>query len=217
MEKPGGGATPPIESIQVFWAQLFSEEIDGTPIPPNFREPTIKPFDGTQNPHIHLQAFQTQMYISGGNDSLSCKLFSRTLRANKTKRLEETDLFNIRQAKGETLKSYLAWFNNATVRVNDPNHKFFVKAFQKGLRPGQFRDQADQLDAKRQLATYDIRPAQQIGQKGEDKYPQKPKDYPLTLTPLAREKGADIARHLPYPPMEIPEGSKGSEDGSQPT
>ncbi|RDY08606.1 hypothetical protein CR513_07151, partial [Mucuna pruriens] len=94
------------------------------------------------------------MYISGGDDQLNCKLFPGTLQgmamhwlatlpprsiktfANKTKHLEVADLFCIKQTKGETLKSYLARFNNATVRVNNPDQKFFVKAFQKGLREG---------------------------------------------------------------------------------
>ncbi|RDY00393.1 hypothetical protein CR513_16431, partial [Mucuna pruriens] len=51
-----------------------------TPIPQNFREVIIEPFDGSQNPHTHLQAFQTQMYISRGDDRLSYKLFPGTLR-----------------------------------------------------------------------------------------------------------------------------------------
>ncbi|RDY05675.1 hypothetical protein CR513_10461, partial [Mucuna pruriens] len=89
------------------------------------------------------------MYISGASNQLSCKLFPGTLRAgsfvsqfaaNKAKRLEVADLFNFKQGKGESLKSYLARFNNATVRVNDPDQKFFVKAFQKGLRAGPFCD-----------------------------------------------------------------------------
>ncbi|RDX93804.1 hypothetical protein CR513_23893, partial [Mucuna pruriens] len=49
--------------------------------------------------------------------------------ANRVKRLE-----------GGSLKSYLARFNNATVRVDDPDQKFFVKAFQKGLRVDPFSD-----------------------------------------------------------------------------
>ncbi|RDY04218.1 hypothetical protein CR513_12090, partial [Mucuna pruriens] len=96
------------------------------------------------------------MYISGGDDKLSCKLFPGTLRgvalqwimnlpprsiyafsdlaglflsqfaANKPKRLEVADLFDIKQAGGESLKSYMARFNDATVR--------------KGLRVGPFSD-----------------------------------------------------------------------------
>ncbi|RDX69224.1 hypothetical protein CR513_51686, partial [Mucuna pruriens] len=102
------------------------------------------------------------MYISGGNNSLSCKLFSDTLcgvamhwiatlptrsirsfndlAGSFVKRLEVADLFDIKQEKGESLKSYLARFNNATVRVNNLDHKFFVKAFKNGLRASQFSD-----------------------------------------------------------------------------
>ncbi|RDX67530.1 hypothetical protein CR513_53585, partial [Mucuna pruriens] len=42
--------------------------------------------------------------------------------------------------KTKMLKQYLAWFNGATVQVNDPNQKFFVKAFQKGLQECPFSD-----------------------------------------------------------------------------
>ncbi|RDX92036.1 hypothetical protein CR513_25897, partial [Mucuna pruriens] len=155
---------------QPLWRQPFCEEIDEARVPPHFREISVDPFDGTQDPHAHLQAFQTQMYISGGDDKLSCKLFLGTLRgvalqwimnlpprsiyafndlatlflsqfaANKPKRLQVADLFDIKQAGGESLKSYMARFNDATVRVNDPDQKFFVKAFQKGLRVGPFSD-----------------------------------------------------------------------------
>ncbi|RDX88964.1 hypothetical protein CR513_29375, partial [Mucuna pruriens] len=65
---------------QPLWRQPFYEEIDEARIPPNFREILVDPFDGTQDPHAHLQAFQTQMYISGGDDRLRCKLFPGTLR-----------------------------------------------------------------------------------------------------------------------------------------
>ncbi|RDX99874.1 hypothetical protein CR513_17027, partial [Mucuna pruriens] len=51
--------------------------------------------------------------------------------------LEVADLFDIKKSKGETLKNYLACFNNTTVKVNDPDKKNFVKAFQRGLRAGQ--------------------------------------------------------------------------------
>ncbi|RDX95130.1 hypothetical protein CR513_22389, partial [Mucuna pruriens] len=65
---------------QPLWRQPFCEEIDEARIPLHFREILVNPFDGTQDPHAHLQAFQTQMYISGGDDKLNCKLFPGTLR-----------------------------------------------------------------------------------------------------------------------------------------
>ncbi|RDY02148.1 hypothetical protein CR513_14449, partial [Mucuna pruriens] len=69
------------------------------------------------------------MYISRGNDDLSYKLFPGTLRG---------------VVKGENLKNYFARYNNATVQVNDPDQKFFVKAFQKWLQaPIQYGEDKD--------------------------------------------------------------------------
>ncbi|RDX99270.1 hypothetical protein CR513_17687, partial [Mucuna pruriens] len=89
------------------------------------------------------------MYISGGKDPFNCKLFPGTIRGVaiqwlatlpsrsirsfnalpplSIKQLEVVDLFDIKQAKGESLKSYLARINNATVRLS-----------KKGLRVSQF-------------------------------------------------------------------------------
>ncbi|RDX96121.1 hypothetical protein CR513_21268, partial [Mucuna pruriens] len=112
----------------------------------------VEPFDGSQDPHAHLQAFQAQMYISGGDDKLSCKLFPGTLKGvamqwmvtlpPRTIRTfsDLAEAFTSQQAKEESLKSYLARFNTATVWVNDPDPKFFIKAFQKGLRASLFSD-----------------------------------------------------------------------------
>ncbi|RDX68853.1 hypothetical protein CR513_52098, partial [Mucuna pruriens] len=41
----------------------------------------VNPFDGNQDPHLHLQTFQTQAYISWGDDTINCKLFSGTPRS----------------------------------------------------------------------------------------------------------------------------------------
>ncbi|RDX61755.1 hypothetical protein CR513_59981, partial [Mucuna pruriens] len=110
------------------------------------------------------------MYISGGNDKLSCKLFPGTLRgvamqwmttllartirtfndlastfvsqfaANKAKKLEVADLFDVKQARGESLKNYIACFNNATVS--------------KGLRASPF---SDSLALERSVSMEEIR------------------------------------------------------------
>ncbi|RDY11618.1 hypothetical protein CR513_03685, partial [Mucuna pruriens] len=152
------------------WTLPLSEQIHNDPIPSQFRELMIDPFDGSQDPRAHLQAFQTHTYISEANDHLSCKLFLSTLRgvamrwfsglppcsitsfvglvatfesqfaANKMKSLEVVDLFDIKQSRTETLKQYLAHFKAAMVQVDYPDQKFFIKAFQKGLQAGPFSD-----------------------------------------------------------------------------
>ncbi|RDX93700.1 hypothetical protein CR513_23992, partial [Mucuna pruriens] len=50
------------DPAQPFWGQPFCREIDETPIPLNFREVVVEPFDGSQDPYAHLQAFQTQIH-----------------------------------------------------------------------------------------------------------------------------------------------------------
>ncbi|RDX68885.1 hypothetical protein CR513_52080, partial [Mucuna pruriens] len=220
-KKPGGTMREAI-NVQAFWGQPFSKEIDETPIPPNFREVVVEPFDGTQDPHAHLQAFQTQMYISGGNDSLSCKLFPNTLHgiamhwmatlptrsirsfndlvgsfilqfaANKVKQVEVADLFNIKQAKGESLKSYLARFNNATkglradqfsdaLALRRPSSMEEIRACTKKHIEVE-EDQADWLEVERQpLRQRQSRLGTQGGQqKGEAKHPvqARPRDNP---------------------------------------
>ncbi|RDX60993.1 hypothetical protein CR513_60816, partial [Mucuna pruriens] len=51
---------------------------------------------------------------------------------NKVKRLEMANLFDIKQAKRESLKSYLARFNNTTMQVDDPDQKFFCESLLEG-------------------------------------------------------------------------------------
>ncbi|RDX88461.1 hypothetical protein CR513_29947, partial [Mucuna pruriens] len=52
-----GAAICEVTPIQPFWGQPFSKKIDETIIPPNFREIVVEPFDETQDPHAHLQAY----------------------------------------------------------------------------------------------------------------------------------------------------------------
>ncbi|RDX70273.1 hypothetical protein CR513_50508, partial [Mucuna pruriens] len=113
-------------------------DIDQFIIPSHFRELVVDPFDETQDPYINLQASQTQVTIHTFNDLATT--FISQFTTNRVKRLEVIDLFDIRQAKGKSLKKYYACFNNAIVQVNDLDPKYFVKAFQKGLRVGQFSD-----------------------------------------------------------------------------
>ncbi|RDX80873.1 hypothetical protein CR513_38519, partial [Mucuna pruriens] len=134
-----GGAVMLTARTQAFWGQPFSEEIDETPIPLNFREVVVEPFDGTKRT-TKLQAVPGYPVRCGHALVSHYPASLHKFATNRVKRLEVVDLFVIRQAKGETLKSYLPRFNNATVWVNDLDQKFFVKAFQKGLRAGLFND-----------------------------------------------------------------------------
>ncbi|RDX65934.1 hypothetical protein CR513_55364, partial [Mucuna pruriens] len=150
--------------------------------------------------------------------------------ANKVKRLEVADLFDIKQGEGESLKKYLARFNNATVRVDDPDQKFFVKAFQKGLRAGPFSDalalrkptnmeeireraekhvemEEDQYERKKSERKVELKMTKANNTAKEDKRPMlmKPREPMQHFIPL-NEKRAQIMHEichtslLEYPP-----------------
>lgn len=50
------------------------------------------------------------------------------------------DMHDIKQESGETLKAYLARFNENTIRVWEPNQRTVVAAFVKGVRSGPFNE-----------------------------------------------------------------------------
>ncbi|RDX96320.1 hypothetical protein CR513_21037, partial [Mucuna pruriens] len=184
------------------------------------------------------------MYVSGGNDKLSCKLFPGTLRgvamhwmatlparsiqmfddlagsfvsqfaANKVKKIEVADLFDVKQSQDETLKSYLACFNNAIVR---------------GLRAGPFSDaltlrlfasmeeirvraekhievegdQAERLEVER---VDTIRPVQQGGKHKRQARATDAKQHFTSLT----EKRAQILREICHTSLlDFPQEVKG--------
>jgi hypothetical protein len=60
--------------------------------------------------------------------------------ANRHRKFPATSLFNVRQGHNESLRDYLARFNDTTIKVINPNQEVFVGAFQNGLRAGQFNE-----------------------------------------------------------------------------
>jgi len=68
--------------------------------------------------------------------------------ANRDRKVSYTSLFNILQGENESLRDYLARYNEATIKVVNPNQELFVGAFQNGLRAGQFNESLAQKPAE---------------------------------------------------------------------
>jgi hypothetical protein len=157
--------------------QPLSTEIWGAPVPENFKPSHLSVFDRKSDPMEHVTAFNTRMAVVGAPDSLKCKLLAGTLSdaalwwymnlprfsiisyqdmtrkliqqlsASRHRKVPATSLFNVRQGHNESLKDYLARFNDITIKVINPNQEVFVGAFQNGLRAGQFNKSLAQKPA----------------------------------------------------------------------
>jgi len=67
--------------------------------------------------------------------------------ASHHRKVSTTSLFNVCQEHNESLRSYLACYNDATVKIVHPNQELFVGAFQSGLRAGPFIESLAQKPA----------------------------------------------------------------------
>ena len=118
---------------------LFSLPIMDAVIPVTFVGAKAT-FTGVEDPEAYLTAFHTQMMLTGGSDTVHCKLFMSTLTgmmldwfinlpdghitsfaqfstlfreqyiANQAPLPVSYDLFDVRQYQGESLKEYLNRF-----------------------------------------------------------------------------------------------------------
>ena len=142
--------------------QSFSEEISNEPIPANYVFPKIGLFTGKQDRNANIKTFRAQMLIYGGLESVRCKMLGKTtldwfsnlpegsitslevfirlfvshFAGNKSKPPKITNLFEVRQFKGELVKKYLRCFNEIVVKIPQPNEVMCVEAFIRGLRSG---------------------------------------------------------------------------------
>jgi len=133
------------------------------PIQPHFMMSEVTLFSRIEDPENHLKAFRTQMFISGGSDSVCSKMFVGTfiemalqwfsglsnrsitsfrkfsrmfeeqILVNKVKPPWMVDFFDIKQQDGEPLKKYLNRFCKVSIRVQHLNEEMVVDSFVKCL------------------------------------------------------------------------------------
>ncbi|XP_061363480.1 uncharacterized protein LOC133307076 [Gastrolobium bilobum] len=125
----------------------FVDEIVDAPFPENLNLSELLKYDETQDPHVHLDAFDTTMYIKGIKKPLITRLFATTLTGavqtwfsslpagsirsfeefggrfllnfatSKKQPKSEFALGKIRQQPGETLQKYLDRFKMVALQV----------------------------------------------------------------------------------------------------
>ncbi|MCI33008.1 hypothetical protein A2U01_0054223, partial [Trifolium medium] len=68
------------EEEDVLESQPLAEELWDTPVPENFKIPSLPSFDGKTDPLEHLMEVGMQMALIGAEEPLKCKLLSGTFK-----------------------------------------------------------------------------------------------------------------------------------------
>ncbi|XP_058750890.1 uncharacterized protein LOC131623912 [Vicia villosa] len=127
-------------------------------------------YDGKSDPQEHVIAINNQMEVIAPTESLKCNLMAGTWKdvalrwymilpqqsissyqdltkklvqhfsAVRRRKVSTTILFTVRQGPSESLREYLARFNEETTKVSHPNQELFVGAFQHILIAGHFNE-----------------------------------------------------------------------------
>ena len=58
----------------------FTVLINGHPLPPKFKMPSLDSYDGTCDPFDHIATFKTTMHLQGVPDKIMCRAFPITLK-----------------------------------------------------------------------------------------------------------------------------------------
>ncbi|XP_061351307.1 uncharacterized protein LOC133296362 [Gastrolobium bilobum] len=146
----------------------FVDEIVDAPFPKNLNLSEIPKYGGAQDPQVHLDAFDTAMYIKGIQEPLITRLFATTLKGvakswfsslpagsirsfeelggrfllnfatSKKQPKSEFVLGKIKQQPGETLQKYLDRFKMAALQVPGLSENVHLHLVIAGLH-GSFR------------------------------------------------------------------------------
>ncbi|MCH86943.1 gag-pol polyprotein [Trifolium medium] len=165
------------EGENIMDVQPLAQHLWDTQITEAIKVLHLPTFDGKTDPREHLMAIGTQTAIINAPEHLKCKLLAGTFKdvalrwymnlprnsiesyadfhkkfvhqfaGSKHVKVTSTSLFSIRQNHGESLRSFLARFSEATIKVSNPNQEMFVAAFHNGLRAGHFNESLAQKPA----------------------------------------------------------------------
>ncbi|GKV24654.1 hypothetical protein SLEP1_g34238 [Rubroshorea leprosula] len=140
------------------------------PYQEEFKIPHLETYDGSGDPDEHLHTYQAIMRIQNANDAMMCKVFPTKLKStarrwyhklprhsidsysqlaklfsNKFASQREikctvTELMQVHQKEGESLRDYMQRFNKATLDIDNVPDTICLSALLHGLKRGRFLD-----------------------------------------------------------------------------
>ncbi|GKU97245.1 hypothetical protein SLEP1_g10414 [Rubroshorea leprosula] len=117
--------------------------ITAEPYQEGFKIPHLETYDGSGDPDEHLHTYQAIMRIQNANDAMMCKLaklFSNKFASQREIKRTATELMQVHQKEGESLRDYMQQFNKATLDIDNVPDTICLSALLHGLKPGRFLD-----------------------------------------------------------------------------
>ena len=141
----------------------FTALINGHPLPPKFKMPSLDSYDGTCDTFDHIATFKTTMHLQGVLDEIMCRAFPITLKGlarvwfskippNLVSSFEElsklfvnnfiggqrhkrssSSLLTIKQRKNESLRFFITHFNREVLSMDEVDDKLLLVAFRNGV------------------------------------------------------------------------------------
>ena len=158
----------PIEDLVHRINYPFTAFINGHPLPPKFKIPSLDLYDGTRDPFDHIATFKTTMHLQGVLDEIMYRAFPTTLKGpaqvwfskippNSVSSFEElsklfvnnfiggqrhkrysSSLLTIEQGENESLWSFITRFNIEALSVDEVDDKLLLVAFHNGVNSDLF-------------------------------------------------------------------------------
>ena len=155
--------TNPVEDLVHRTDSPFTASINGYPLPPKFKMPSLDSYDGAHDPFDHIATFKTTMHLQGIPDEIMCRAFPTTLKGparvwfskippNTVSFFEElsklfvnnfiggqrhkrslSSLLTIEQGENESLRSFITRFNREALTVDKVDDKLLLAAFHNGV------------------------------------------------------------------------------------
>ena len=146
----------PVEDLVHRTDSPFTALINGHPLPPKFKMPSLDSYNETRDPFDHIATFKTMMHLQRVPDEIMCRAFPTTLKGparvwfskiapNLVSLFEEfsklfvnnfirgqrhkrssSSLLTIEQGENESLRSFITRFNREALTVGD---KLLLAAF----------------------------------------------------------------------------------------
>ena len=142
---------------------LFTALINGHPLPPKFKMPSLDSYDRTHDPFDHIATFKTTIYLQEVLDEIMCRAFPTTLKGparvwfskippnsissfkelsklfvnnfigERRHKRSSSSLLTIEQGENESLQSFITRFNWEALTVDEVDDKLLLAAFHNGV------------------------------------------------------------------------------------